>query len=130
MSEFDALLTRAFAEAHDEPADDGFSVKVERGVARVETANKVRNAAYVTGMAAAGAAILYGTYGLVGAFGQEFLASAGLELARAQGAIAAAPDLGGAAQGVMQSLGAGLTQVLLVTAALAGGAVAYRSTQD
>lgn len=130
MSEFDALLTRAFAEAHEEPADDGFSVKVEHAVARVEAASKVRSAAYATGMAAAGAAILYGAYGLVSAFGQEFLASAGLEFARAQGAIAQAPDLGGAAQGVMQSLSAGLTQVLLISAALAGGAVAYRATQD
>lgn len=130
MSEFDALLTRAFAEAHDEPADDGFSVKVGQTVARREMASKVRGAAYAVGMAAAGAAILYGAYGLLTAFGQEFLATAGLEIARVHGAMAATPSVDSAAQGVAQSLGAGLTQILLVTAALAGGAVAYRSAQQ
>jgi hypothetical protein len=30
----------------------------------------------------------------------------------------------------MQSLGSGLTQILLVAGALAGGAVAYRATQN
>lgn len=129
MTDFNALLTRSFAEA-DEPADDGFSVKVGHAVARSENALKVRNAAYTVGMAAAGAAILYGTYGLVSTFGQELMASAGLEVARAHGAISSAPSVTGAAQGLLQSMSAGLTQVLLITAALAGGAVAYRATQD
>jgi hypothetical protein len=130
MNEFDAVLTRAFAEAHDEPADDGFAVNVGHAVARREAANKVRNAAYTAGMAAAGAAILYGAYGIVSAFGQEVLASAGLEVARAHGALSSAPSVGGAAQGFVQSLGAGFTQILLVTAAHAGGADAYRATQE
>jgi hypothetical protein len=130
MNDFDALLTRSFAEAHDEPADDGFSVNVGKAVARREGANKIRNAAYTVGMAAAGAAVLYGAYGIATAFGQEFLATAGLEVARAHGAMSNAPSIGGAAQGVVQSLGAGFTQILLVTAALAGGAVAYRATQE
>lgn len=130
MTEFNAMLTRAFAEAHDEPADDGFSVNVGQAVARSERLNKLRNAAYTTGMAAAGAAVLYGAYGIASVFGQEFLASAGLELARAHGAVASAPSADGVAYGLLSSLGAGLTQIFLVAGALAGGAVAYRSTQD
>jgi hypothetical protein len=39
-------------------------------------------------------------------------------------------DAGAATQGFIQSLGAGLTQILLVAGVLAGGAVAYRSTQS
>jgi hypothetical protein len=130
MNEFDAVLTRAFAEAHDEPADAGFTVNVGHAVARREFSNKIRSAVYATGMAAAGAAILYGAYAVASAFGQDFLATAGLEVARAHGAVSNAPSVGAAAQGALQSLGAGLTQVLLITAALAGGAVAYRSTQE
>lgn len=128
MTDFDALLKRSFAEAA-EPADDGFSVAVSHSVAHRESTQRVRNAAYSTGMAAAGAAVLYGVYGLVTAFGQEFLASAGLELARAHGALS---STGGppSAQTIMQSMGAGMSQVLLITAVLAGGAVAYRATQD
>jgi len=127
MNDFDALLKRSFAEAH-EPADDGFSVNVGRGVARSEAALKVRNATYAVGMAAAGATILYGAYGLVGAFGQEILATAGLEVARAHSALSSAPTVN--TQGMIQSLGAGLSQVMLVVAVLAGGAVVYRQTQD
>jgi hypothetical protein len=130
MNDFNAMLTRSFAEAHDEPADDGFTVQVGQAVARRELENKIRNAAYTAGMAAAGAAVLYGAYGIASAFGQEFLASVGLEVARAHGALSETPSVSGAAQGFMQSIGAGLTQILLVTAALAGGAVAYRATQD
>jgi hypothetical protein len=130
MTEFNAMLTRAFAEAHDEPVDDGFSVNVGHAVARREFSNKLRNGAYAVGMAAAGAAICYGGYGIMSAFGQDLLATAGLEVARAHGAMSNAPSVGGAAQGMLQSLGAGLTQVLLIMGALAGGAVAYRSAQE
>jgi hypothetical protein len=130
MNDFNALLTRSFAEAHDEPADDGFTVKVGHAVARQEFTNKIRSAVYASGMAAAGACVLYGAYAFASAFGQDFLATAGLEVARAHGAISNAPSVSGAAQGLMQSLGAGLTQILLVTGVLAGGAVAYRSTQE
>jgi hypothetical protein len=129
MNDFDALLKRSFAEA-PEPADDGFTVKVERTVARRETALQMRNVLQGVGMAAAGAVALYGAYGLVSGFGQEIMASAGLEIARAHGAISSAPSLGGAAQSLMQSLSAGMTQILLIAAALAGGAVAYRSVQE
>lgn len=129
MTDFDALLKRSFAEA-PEPVDDGFTVKIEHAVARRESALKVRNLAQSVGMAAAGAAVVYGGYALYGAFGQELLASAGLEIARAHGAISSAPSIGGAAQGVLGTLGAGMTQIMLMTAAaLAGGAVVYRQTQ-
>ncbi len=132
MNDFDALLTRSFAEAA-EPVDDGFSVKVSHAVARSENALKVRNAIYSGGMAVAGAAIAYGVYAFTSAFGQEFMASAGLEIARAHGALSAAPSVSGVTQGFMQSLqglGAILPQMMLATAALAGGAVAYRSAQQ
>lgn len=130
MTDFDALLKRSFAEA-PEPVDDGFTVKIEHAVAHRETALKTRNLAQTVGFAAAGAALLYGGYAFYGAFGQEILASAGLEVARAHGALTTAPTVGGAAQGLFQSIGAGMTQILLMTAAaLAGGAVVYRTTQD
>jgi hypothetical protein len=127
MNDFDALLKRSFAEAH-EPADDGFAVQVSRSVARNEAALKVRNAAYSVGMAAAAAAIVYGGYGFVSLFGQEMLASAGLEVARVHSAMSSAPTFN--TQSAIQSLSAGLGQMLLVFGALAGGAVAYRAAQD
>ena len=129
MNDFDALLKRSFAEAL-EPADEGFSVQISRAVAHREKTAKVRNAAYTVGMAAAAAAVCYGAYGLMGLYGQEVLATAGLEVARVHGALSGAPSVGGAAQGMLQSFGAGLTQMLLVFVALAGGAVAYRAAQD
>jgi len=125
MNDLDALLKRSFAEA-PEPADTGFSVQVSRAVARREQAAKVRGAAQTVGMAAAAAAITYGGYALALAYGQEMLASVGLEIARAHGALSTAPTAGA----MLQSLGAGMTQILLITAALAGGAVAFRATQD
>lgn len=129
MTEFDALMKREFATAA-EPADDGFSVRVGQVVARQEAAAKTRALAQNVGMAAAGAAICYGLYAFASAFGQEMMASVGLELARAHGALSTASSVDGAAQGLMQSMGAGMTQILLATAALAGGAVAYRAQQD
>jgi hypothetical protein len=130
MNDFDALLKRSFAEA-PEPVDDGFTVRVGHAVARREAAVKVRNVVQSVGMAAAGAVALYAVYGLVSTFGQEVMATAGLEVARAHGALSSAPSISGAAQGVMQSLSAGMmTQLLLIAAALAGGAVAYRAVQD
>jgi hypothetical protein len=132
MTDFDALLKRSFAEAH-EPADDGFVARIGDAVARRERSARLWNAAQTAGMAAAGAAVLYGAYAFASTFGQELLAFAGLELARTHGALSAAPsvsDAAGQAQGLLQSVSAGLTQVLLIAAALAGGAVAYRATQD
>jgi hypothetical protein len=136
VSDFDALLKRSFAEAH-EPADHGFSANVAHAVARSEKALQIRNVIQSAGMALGGAAALYGVYAFVGAFGQEFLATAGLEVARIHGSLSAAPSVGdatgdavGATGGLLQSLGAGLTQVLLVAGALAAGAVAYRAAQQ
>jgi hypothetical protein len=131
MTDFDALLKRSFAEAH-EPADDGFVVNVGHAVAKREASLKLRSYFQYGAITIGAAAVSWGLYAFAGAFGQEFMASAGLEVARVHGALSSAPsvDAGGAAQGFLQSLGAGMTQILLITAALAGGAVAYRSTQE
>lgn len=129
MSDIDALLKRSFAEAH-EPVDDGFSVRVSNGVALRERAAQVRSVAYSVGMAAGGAAVAYGLYSIASVYGQEMLASVGLEFARAHGALASAPSPGAAAQGVVQSLGAGLTQILMTVGVLTGGFVAYRAAQQ
>lgn len=129
MTEFDTLLKASFAEA-DMPADDGFSARVSHTVERRERAAQVRNIAYSVGLAAGGAAVAYGLYGIASAYGPEMMAGLGLEIARAHGALASAPTPGAAAQGLVQSLGAGLTQILLTLGVLAGGAVAYRATQQ
>jgi len=130
MNDIDALLKRSFAEA-DVPADDGFSVKVSHTVAVRERTAQVRTVVYSLGLAAAGAAIAYGVSAFAGQYGQQVMASAGIELARAHGALASAPSPGAAAHGVLQSLGAGMTQMLLLTVgALTGGAVIYRQTQQ
>lgn len=135
MTEFNAVLKRAFAQAH-EPADDGFSVRVGQAVARRESAAGVRTAIHAIGLGVAGVAVFYGLFPLLWGFGLDALSSGGLEFARVQGAFSAeAPALTNAvseqAQSWIQSLSAGLmSQMLLITAALAGGAVAYRATQD
>lgn len=136
MNEFDAVLKRGFAEAH-EPADDGFVVNVGHAVARHEKAVQFRNNVQSIGMAIGGAAALWGVYSFAGAVAPEFLANLGLEVARVHGALSGAPsvatvtgDAAGQAGGMLASLGAGLTQILLVMGALAGGAVAYRAVQQ
>jgi hypothetical protein len=128
MNDFDALLKRSFAEAH-EPADDGFSVHVAHKVAARERAIETRKAVFGVAWAAAGTAMVYGLYGVAGAFGQDVLAAVGLEIARAHGALSNAPSVN--TDGLFQSVSAGMVQIMLMTtAALAGGAVAYRATQD
>lgn len=135
MSDFNALLKRSFAEAH-EPSDDGFSLNVAHAVARSEKALQVRTVFQNVGMALGGAAAFYGVYAFVGAFGQDVLASAGLEIARIHGSLSAAPlgdaagDAAGATQGMLRSMGAGLTQVLLFAGVFAGGAVAFRAARQ
>jgi hypothetical protein len=124
MTDFDALLKRSFAEAH-EPVDDGFSVVVAGRVERREKAARFRNALQTGGITLGLAAAAYGLYGAAASVGPELLASAGLELARVHGAVS-----GGSTAGLTQALGAGLTQVLLVLAAVAGGAVAFRTAQE
>ena len=58
------------------------------------------------------------------------MASLGLEVARAHAAVNTVPDVSASAQNFARSMGVGLTQILMVAAALAGGAVALRSTRD
>lgn len=135
MSEFNAILKRAFAEAH-ETVDDGFSVRVGRAVARRESAISARTVMYAVGLGVAGVAVLAGLFPMIWGLGGDLLSSGGLEVARAQGAFnAEAPGLTNAvteqAQSWLQTISAGLmSQMLLITAALAGGAVAYRASQD
>ena len=136
MSDFNALLKRSFAEAHD-PEDNGFSVNVAHKVARSEKSLQLRTHFQNVGMAIGGAAALYGVYAFVGAFGPDLLATAGLEIARIHGSMSAAPsfndaagDAAGATQGMLRSLGTGLTQVLLFAGVLAGGAVAIRASRQ
>jgi hypothetical protein len=127
---FDALMKRSFAEA-PEPADDGFAVNVGHAVARRERTLKLRSYFQYGALTLGAAAVSYGLYSFVGGSGQELAATFGGEAARVQGALSVSSgDATGAAQGIMQTLGAGFTQILLVTAALAGGAVAFRATQD
>lgn len=129
MTDFDALLKREFAQAH-EPADDGFSMHVGKAVARTEMAARLRGWTQTVGLAAAGAAVAYGLSAAVGAFGDEALATAGLEIARAHSALSEAPSMSGLAQNLTQTLGAGMSQVLMAMAVIAGGAFAYRQAQD
>lgn len=129
MTDFDAVLKRSFAEFH-EPEDAGFSVRVGHAVDRRERAARLYGALQTGAVGVAGAAVVYGAYVVASTFGQEFLANAGLELARAHAALTGAPTVTAQAQTWVQSLGAGLTQVLLIVAALTGGAVAYRAAQD
>lgn len=130
MTDFDALLKRSFAEAH-EPADDGFSVAVSETVAKREAWAKVSGAVQAGFMVLAAMALAYGAYLLAMFMGLEHLMSFAVdEVAEARGALGAAPTTTDVTESVMSAMGAGMTQVLLIMAALAGGAVAYRATQD
>lgn len=132
MSEFNALLTRAFAEA-ELPADDGFSLNVGRGVARRENARRLRSAVQTFGLGLAVVTIALAAFNPVSLLIQEWLGSAGIGAARAYGSIDAgglAADAEGVGVSALNSLGLGLTQILLIAGALVGGAVAYRSAQD
>ncbi|MEZ6023313.1 MAG: hypothetical protein R3C16_07885 [Hyphomonadaceae bacterium] len=129
MTDFNALLKRSYAEA-PEPADDGFTVRIAHAVDRREKAAKVRQVVWALAMAVAGTAVASGLYQVGTVFGPELMASVGLEVARAHGAIANAPSVSGVTQGLVQSLGAGFLQVALIATALAGGALAYRQSQE
>jgi hypothetical protein len=123
MTEFDALLKRSFAEAH-EPADDGFSVNVGHAVARHERAARVRNAAQTGALAVAAGAVALGLYSIAMNLAPDVLTSLGFGMLRAQSMLS------GPGADMVRNVGAGLTQILLVTGAIAGGLVAYRATQE
>lgn len=130
MNDFDALLKRSFAEC-EEPADNGFSVRVERSVARREARAKNFEIVRGLGWGVAAAAVAYALIWLAQAFGlQSLLSFAGDEVGEARAALASGPSVGDLAGGLNQALSAGMTQFLLVAAALAGGAVAYRASQE
>lgn len=115
MDAFETSLKAAFAEL-PEPEDTGFTAQVATRVAKRERSALFAQVTQRVGFAAAGAAIVYGASQLVQAMGPQLMATFGLELARAHGALSQA------------TFTVGLTQVLVVAAALAGGAVAYRTT--
>lgn len=127
MTELNALLKRSFAEI-EEPADDGFTVQVGRAVARREASAVMRGRVYAAAMVLAGLAVFYGVYALAQALGPQIMAIFGLEIAQAYGAIASGPSETG--QGILQSLGAGMTQLLLITGALVGGAATLRAVRQ
>lgn len=134
MSDFNAFLTRSFAEA-EHPADDGFSARIGAAVARRERAARVRSALQMAGLGLAVAVVGYVLIGAVFGAGQEFLANGGLQATRALGAFeqdapAVVAQAEAAGSGLLQSLSLGLTQILLIGGALLGGAIAYRSAQD
>lgn len=130
MTDLDALLKRSFAEI-EEPADDGFSARVAHAVGRKESALKLGEAVRLAVGALAIAALAYGVYVVAIALGLESLLSlAGDGIGNARGALSSAPSAGDLAASVTQSLGAGMTQFLLVGAALADSATAYRASQD
>ncbi|MBI3437748.1 MAG: hypothetical protein HY054_03690 [Proteobacteria bacterium] len=123
MTDFDSLLKRSFAEAH-EPADDGFSVSVTDAVTRTERLARLRNALQTGAWAIAGVAVLFGVYGMIMNIAPGVLTSLGFGMLRAHQVIT------GPGANAMQAVSAAMTQILLVTGALAGGLVAYRATQE
>lgn len=132
MTDFNATLTRAFAEAH-EPADDGFSVNIGHAVARHERLAKVMAGVQTAGATVATVAVGYGLWSAFSGFAPDLMASVGLEFAKAHGAISQAPTVANNASVIgstfMNSIGAGLSQIMMVTGLIVGGAVAVRSTQ-
>ncbi len=135
MTEFNALLKRSFAEA-PEPADDGFSLRVARAVARRESPFGARAMIYALGLGIAAVAVFVGLFPLIWNSGLDAVSAGSLDVARAQGVFNAeapvlADEVTSQAQSWLQAVSAGLmSQMLVVMAALAGGAVAYRASQD
>ncbi|MDX2277539.1 MAG: hypothetical protein NW206_18985 [Hyphomonadaceae bacterium] len=121
MNDFNAALTRAFAEEHHEPADDGFSFRVTEAVARKEKRAVWVAVAQGLAVATAIAAVALGLLAGLAAFGPAIMASLGLEVARAHGALTAFDTT---------SLAAGMTQFLLFAGALAGAGMVYRNSQQ
>lgn len=122
MDAFETSLRGAFAEL-PEPADEGFTAHVTQRVARRERFGVVGVLTQRVGMAAAAAATLYGAVQMLSAFAPQLMATLGLELARAHGALSSGT--------LDPAFGAAATQMLLITAAvIAGGTVAYRTANN
>lgn len=123
MDAFEATLKRGFAETH-EPADDGFTVRVGDAVARKERAAKLLGGFQVAGTLAASLSVAWAALTVVQGLAPDVMASLGLELAKAHGAMSSGASFN------MATLGGGLTQMLLVLGSLTGGALLYRNTQQ
>ena len=125
MTDFDALLKRSFAEAYEQPVDDGFTVRVDQAVAKRESFGRLMGGVQVAGKLTAALAVAWGGITVAQGFAPELMASVGLELARAHGAMSGeGPSVN------LASMAGGLTQMLLVVASLAGGALVYRNSQQ
>jgi hypothetical protein len=130
MDAFESQLKAAFAESAY-PVDDGFTVAVGRKVARRENQAKWAAIAFNVTIVVAGLAVAFGVYQLLSAYGQQFLASFGLEIARAHGALNQGESVEALGQSALQGvMGIGLTQILLFVTAAAGGLVAIRNARD
>lgn len=123
MTDFDALLKRSFAEA-PEPADDGFSVRVGAAVDKRERMAKAMGVLNVGGTLVGALAAAWGGLMIVQGAAPEVLATLGLELARAHGAVSASPSVN------LSAMAGGLSQFLLVMGSLAGGVLVYRNNQQ
>ena len=122
--DFNATLTRAFAEA-SEPADESFVLAVSGAVARKERMAGALAWAQVIGLAIGAMAVATGVFMIFQPMLPELMASAGLSLAQAHGAVVNAQTANLSSAGA-----AGLTQLLFVVVALAGGAAVYRANQQ
>ena len=126
MNAFESDLKRMFAEVPD-PADDSFSVRVAEKVQTREASRKwagwARIAAFVVGALTA----LVAVFMALKSFGLMLMADMGLGLARLHGLVTEAEFSSSLNQSIM---GVGLTQILLMTLALAGGAYAMRRARD
>jgi hypothetical protein len=129
MNAFDAELRRSFAEM-DEPLDDGFSVSVTHRVAGKERSARAIQVGHQVAVGAAAVALAFGGFSLLQAFGPELMASVGLELARAHGALSQAEGASFQPMSVFASFGGALTQLLLAAGAAAGGVAAFRAVQE
>jgi hypothetical protein len=125
MNDFNAALTRAFAEQHHEPAEDGFARRVAAAVARKERLKLWLLIAQGVGVAVAVSAVIWGLIAGFGVYGPGLMASLGLEIARAHGALTQAGAFNFAALAA-----AGMTQFMLIAGALAGAGMAYRNSQQ
>jgi hypothetical protein len=127
MNAFDTELKRAFAE-FDQPVDDGFSVAVTARVARRERLASAGAMGRQVAVGLACVALAFGGLELVRAVGPQLMASLGLELARAHGALSQADGIQPSA--LLTAMSGGLTQILLAAATAVGGLAAYRAVQE
>ena len=122
--DFDATLKRAFAEA-PEPADDHFVHAVSWRVAKREKAAAALAWGQVVGITVGAMAAAFCLLTMLVPMAPSLMASFGLELAQAHGSMVSASSFNLSAVSA-----AGLTQMLIVFGAIAGGAALVRVNQQ